>query len=139
MKSQKGITLISLTIYIITFAIVIGIIATISGYFYGNLKDSNVELDPISEYITFSTFFSKEVNTKNVESQCGDNYIVFINGENLVQYTFTNNSIYRNNIKICRDIDNCEFSQTVENGKQKITVIFKSGNYKNRQDYVIQN
>ena len=143
MKSQKGVTLISLTIYIIAFAIVIGIIATISGYFYGNLRDSNVELDPISEFITFNTFFSKEINTKNIESQCGENgeqkYIVFIKGESLVQYTFTKNAIFRNNIKICKNIDDCSFSQGVENGKQIINVLFKSGNYTKNQKYIIQN
>ncbi len=139
MKSQKGITLISLTIYLISFTIIVGIIASISGFFYGSLRDSNVELDPISEYITFNTFFSKEVNTKNIESQCGENYIVFINGDSLIQYTFKNNSIYRNNIKICKDVKECTFSQTAENGKQKITVLFKSGDYENEQIYVIQN
>ena len=36
MKSQKGVTLISLTIYVIVMAIVVGILSVITTFFYHN-------------------------------------------------------------------------------------------------------
>ena len=40
MKSEKGVTLISLIIYILAMSIVIGILARVSGTFYKNV-DTN--------------------------------------------------------------------------------------------------
>ena len=42
MKSQKGITLISLTIYVIVMAAVIGVVGIISTFFYSNMNDVKV-------------------------------------------------------------------------------------------------
>lgn len=63
MKSQKGITLISLTIYVIVMALVIGVIAILSTFFYSNMKDINQTVDPITEYTKFNSFFSDEVKS----------------------------------------------------------------------------
>ena len=51
MKKQNGVTLISLTIYVIALAIVIGILATISTSFYKNMDDVQTELSPLSELL----------------------------------------------------------------------------------------
>ena len=42
MKSQKGVTLISLTIYVIVMAIVVGILSVITTFFYHNTKDLEI-------------------------------------------------------------------------------------------------
>ena len=60
MKSQKGITLISLTIYVIVMAIVIGVIAIVTGVFFKSLQQSNFYTDPIAEYTAFNSFFQKK-------------------------------------------------------------------------------
>ena len=57
MKSEKGVTLISLTIYIIVMSIVVGIIAVISGIFFKNINDLE-ETNPLEEYTNFNTYFS---------------------------------------------------------------------------------
>ena len=134
MKSQKGVTLISLTIFVIVMAIVIGVMAIITTFFYKNIKDVNVDIDPITEYTTFNSYFSDEVNKNNIqvvkcdsqkdeEGNIIQNYILFSNG---VQYTFipNNKGIYKDKVKICRNIENCEFSETIENGKSTVTVKF---------------
>ena len=36
MKSQKGVTLISLTVYVIVLLVVVVTLSTISGYFFSN-------------------------------------------------------------------------------------------------------
>ena len=103
MKSEKGVTLISLTIYIIVMSIVVGIIAVISGIFFKNINDLE-ETNPLEEYTNFNTYFSNEVNKEGIKVLKYDSdYIIFDNG---VQYTFIqeNKGIYMNKVKICKDV-----------------------------------
>ena len=39
-------------------AIVIGVLAIITNFFYKNVKDVNVDIDPITQYTTFNSYFS---------------------------------------------------------------------------------
>lgn len=127
MKSQKGITLISLTIYVIVMAIVIGVIAIVTGVFFKSLQQSNFYTDPIAEYTAFNSYFSEEVNHSGLKIlNCEDNYVAFDNG---IVYTFSeeNQGIYRNQVKICKDIEECNFSEEIKNGKQVVEVRIKAG------------
>ena len=73
MKSQRGVTLVSLTVYVIVMAIVVGILATITTFFYKNVNDTNAEIDPLTEYTTFNSYFSDEINHPNIKiSKCGN-------------------------------------------------------------------
>ena len=145
MKEQKGVTLVSLTVYVIVMAIVIGVLATITTFFYKNIDETNAEIDPITEYTTFNSYFSDEVNHPNIKIvKCGSNednsqnYIIFSNG---VQYTFVpgNKGIYRNTVKICRNIEKCTFEEKIENGKSIVVVNFESGNTKKNTQYTLSN
>lgn len=143
MKTQKGITLISLTIYVITMAIVVAILATVTTFFYKNIKDVNIDIDPLTEFTTFNSFFSDEVNHSNLKvvkcetTDSKQNYIVFSNG---IQYTYVpeNKGIYRNKVKICRNIENCTFLEKIENGKSVITVKFKAGGETREIEYTLK-
>lgn len=144
MKSQKGITLISLTVYVIVMAIVVGVIAIISTFFYSNINDTNVDINPITEYTKFNSFFSDEINHTNIKildcgtTEDGQNYIVFDNG---VQYTYIpeNQGIYRNQVKIAKGISNCTFTRSVQNGKDVVEVVFEAGNRTRETTYTLKN
>lgn len=144
MKTQKGVTLISLTIYVIAMAFVVAILATVTTFFYKEVKDVNIDIDPITQFTTFNSFFADEVNDTSLKVvECGktdsnQNYIVFSNG---VQYTYVpeNNGIYRNKVKICRNIQNCTFSETIKNGKSVVEVKLKSGNEERTVSYTLKN
>lgn len=148
MKSQKGVTLVSLTVYVIVMAIVVGILATITTFFYKNVNDTNAEIDPITEYTTFNSYFSDEINHPNIKIvKCGNtqdekgnvqNYILFSNG---VQYTYVsaNHGIYRNEVKIARNIDRCTFEEKIENGKSIIMLHFESGSTNKDIEYTLSN
>lgn len=138
MKSQKGITLISLTIYVIVMAIVIGVIAIVTGVFFKSLQQSNFYTDPIAEYTAFNSFFSEEVNHPGLKIlNCEDNYVAFDNG---IVYTFSeeNQGIYRNQVKICKDIEECTFSETIKNGKQVVEVRIKAGSQDRTTTYTLK-
>ena len=69
--------------------------------------------------------------------ECKSNYVVFNNG---IQYTFVeeNKGIYRNKVKIARDIDFCTFSEQIKNGKQVINVNLKSGSQNRNTTYTLK-
>lgn len=144
MKSQKGITLISLTVYVIVMAIVVGVIAIISTFFYNNINDTNADINPITEYTKFNSFFSDEINHTNIKildcgtTEDGQNYIVFDNG---VQYTYIpeNQGIYRNQVKIANGISNCTFTRSIQNGKDIVEVVFEAGNRTRETTYTLKN
>lgn len=133
MKSQKGVTLISLTVYIIVMVIVVASIAVISTYFYTNRNTISNKINPMTEYTQFSSFFSEEVNHRNIKVlECKGNYIVFDNG---VQYTFVeeNKGIYRNKVKITSDVESCQFQYEIKNGKNVVTVKLRIGTAEARE------
>ena len=144
MKSQKGITLISLTIYVIVMAIVVGVIAIVSTFFYTNMNDSTQEIDPITEYTKFNSFFSDEVNHSNLKildcgtTDNGQNYKAFDNG---VQYTYIpeNQCIYRNQVKKAKGVTNCTFTRNIKNGKDIVEVVFEAGSRKRETTYTLKN
>ena len=122
MKSQKGITLISLTIYIIVMVIVVTVVALISNYMFKNMNSVSEAIDPLTEYIRFNSFFTDEVNTTGIKIlDCQDDYILF---DNNVQYTFVeaNEAIYLNKAKIAKNVTNCTFSVSENDGKKQINV-----------------
>lgn len=132
MKSNKGITMISLITYIIGLTIVTALIATLTTSFYKNINVSDVNSDT-TQYTKFSSIFSEEINNKdNYVIDCkpitnGVSYIIFSSGN---QYTFDEKSkaIYKNNLKICENVDMCEFSYLFIDSKYKIKVNFKTSN-----------
>lgn len=139
MKSEKGVTLISVTIYVIVMAMVVGIMAVISTFFYSNVNDINEVIDPITEFTKLNSYLSEEVNHSNIKIlECKDNYIVFDNG---VQYTFVaeNKGIYRNQVKIAQGVTACSFSETIKNGKNVVEVKVKMGDKERNTTYTLKN
>lgn len=132
MKSNKGVTLTSLIIYVIGMTIMVSIIATLTSFFYKNIDIGDINSNT-TQYTKFTSILSEEVNKKNnsvIDCQSltdGVSYIVFSSGN---QYTFNqeSKSVYRNNVKICDNIDTCDFSYTYIDSKYKIKVSFITAN-----------
>ena len=62
MKTEKGVTLISVLVYVIAMVIVIAVISALTGYFYSNV-DINTESQDISkQYTKFNSFFTEDIN-----------------------------------------------------------------------------
>ena len=123
MKNNRGITLTSVIIYVIGLIVVVGTISTITTYFYKNIKVDEINDDSNTQYTQFSSVFLKEINKegnyvvetkteKDENNNITSSYIIFGTGN---QYTFlsSNHSIYKNKVKICENIENCEFSSSL--------------------------
>lgn len=145
MKQNRGITLISLMIYIIGMLIVIGIISTLTSFFYKNIDISNIQENVTGQYTKFSSIFAYEINKENnkvIECKILDengfkiSYIIFSSGN---QYTFKkeNNAIYKNEIKVCENVEDCDFSYIYVDSKYKIKVNFKTSNIDMTNDNAI--
>ena len=57
MKEQKGITLVSLIIYIVVMIIVIAVMGTIVKQFYENTNEVQQDTEDILEFNKFNTYF----------------------------------------------------------------------------------
>lgn len=139
MKSQKGVTLVSLTIYIIAMTLMVALVSLISNYFYSNTKSVSNTVDPLVEYTKISSILTQEINHSNIKVlECKEDYIVFDNG---IQYSFVkeNKGIYKNMVKIGRNIENCRFEHVIKQGKDVINVKIKIGNEPEKSvDYILK-
>ena len=121
MRTDKGLTLISVTIYIIVMLMIVAIITVLTSYFYKNIDIRSTNQNLNQQYTKFNSYFIKEVNTKgnkvidiqspiplkeDIDTQKNtdkQNYIMFSSGN---QYTYIpeNKGIYMNKVKIAQNI-----------------------------------
>ncbi len=145
MKSQRGITLASLAIYIVLIFIVLGILAVVRSNFQSGVKEINDEGTEISEINNFNMYFLQEVKKQgnkvfNINSD--NKEISFITGITF-KYNATDKIIYMQessnvSIKIANNIANCKFDELLENGKKIIRVTIKTENSEEKTiDYVL--
>lgn len=122
MNSNKGVTTTSLIIYVIAMLLVIGIIASITSFFYTNVI--NLE-DNASEITKFNMYFLQETKKdRNEVININTNSITFSSGNT---FTFQDNSIYFNNSKICENVKNLAFTIEKINNKDVINVLITIG------------
>lgn len=125
MKSQRGITLTSLAIYIVLIFVVLAILATVTLNFQSGVKEITKEGTEIAEINKFNMYFLQEVKKQGNEiDKITNDEILFATGN---KYTFKyDNNIYLNDsIKIAENIEKCIFSNNLENGRNIIKVTIK--------------
>ena len=141
MKDQKGITLISLIIYVILITLVVAGVSLLTSSFYKNVREFDNESDNVVSYTKFNMHFLNDIKEdKILIDEYQDNYIILVNEKDLgdvsIQYSIQNGALYRNKVKICDDIQDGKFSVDLPN--DTITVYLKIGNYEKTTTYVIE-
>lgn len=111
MKSEKGITLTSLIIYIVLLLFVIGILSTISEYFHLNTSYIMEMGKYVSEFDKFNMYFIEDVKNNSELYDITSDKIIFSDG---TIYTYSEGCIYRNKVEICSNIHTCVFTQKDE-------------------------
>lgn len=111
MKSEKGITLTYLIIYIILLILVVSTLSIVSTHFYSNTKYLMDNGKYVSEFDKFNMYFIEDVKNNKETYSVDANKIVFEDG---TVYTYSEKSIYRNKVELCRNIENCIFSKLEE-------------------------
>ena len=154
MKSEKGITLVSLIIYVIAMLITVTIMTIVTSYFYQNVDVSAEKYTYFSEFTKFESYFSEETtkqgnriveinpeNTQenpNAQKNSEQVYLTLSSGN---QYTYIkqNKAIYQNNVKITSGVEDCSITQNIENGKQTITITMKIQDKTRNMKFTLQN
>lgn len=139
MKSQRGITLASLAIYLVLIFTVLAILAAITSNMQIGVIDSGKNGTGYIEINKFNLYFLDDIKKQQNEiDTITENEILFTSGN---KYTYNSNkkTIYLNDkIKIARDIETCEFANLEENEKTIIRVTIKQKNSQEKTiDYVL--
>ncbi len=150
MKSERGVTLIILCIYVIVFSIIIVLLANLSNYIYNNLDNINDSSIDLSEFNKFNMYFIEDVKSNKqalVQNLADDNnnefiQIAFADGD-IYTYTIGDNSIYKNNQKIATSIKDFKAEGFKKDEKMYIEITIKLGtedeaNYSKTIDYVLK-
>ena len=143
MKSNKGITLTSLVVYVVGMTIIFAIIANITIYFRQNIRtientsDNSVQFTRLNEYLVNDI---KEDVKIIIEE---DNKLILneSNGD-IIIYTILEDGIYRNKVKICNNIEEATFTKDIIYDKTKLKVYIKIGEketFEKTMEYTIKN
>ena len=99
-KSNKGITLTSLVIYVIVLMIVIGLMSNFSGYFYKNTNNITIKENYEEQYTKFLAYITKDINSDQLNfvktgTDSEKKYLIFIFKDGSQhQYVYSNESVY---------------------------------------------
>ena len=63
MKTEKGITLAILAIYVVFFSVLISLLTALSSYIYNNIGYVNDNSVDVSEFNKFNRYFIEDVKT----------------------------------------------------------------------------
>lgn len=129
MRDSKGVTLISVIIYLIGITLLIALVSTLTNFIYTDISIINNSSQNLNEYIKFNMFFLEDIKEKGnsvykIENQYSEDTVgeeqtqeiistklIFTNGN---QYTFIDEAIYKNNVKICENITNVEWTAQID-------------------------
>ena len=136
MKSQKGVTLVALVIYIIVFTIVISILSVISSFFFSNVNFVKEQANYAPEFNKFNMFFIQDVKNNKIEFADGTRY----------DFNSDQKAIYRNGKAIAKNIQVAVFKPstvTIRNTTKNIVnvniAIGKAGSLFTKDiDYVLK-
>lgn len=114
MKSEKGITLMSLIIYMVVMSLVLSMLALVSDMFFSNTNYLTEDSKYMGQYNKFNMYFIEDVKNNKDITSLTDTQIVFKDATTYTYMANPDNSIYRNKVKICSNITYCKFTQMNE-------------------------
>ena len=121
MKSQKGITIATLSVYVAAMTIIIAIISVILSFYNKNIITMNDIGDINLELNKFTTKMIQETNEPgNLITNLATIRITFKSGNT---YTFQDNRIYQNTVEVANNVK--EFTAKLEtDGEKQILRIY---------------
>lgn len=141
MKSEKGVTLTSLVVYIAVLTIVLGTLTLISTFFFNNVNEIKNQEKHAPEFNKFAMFFIQDVKNNRTATVNGET-ITFQDG-NIYTYNRQERQIYRNDTVIAREVKNISYTQsnyTVENTTKNIIQVDISigENFNKQMEFVLR-
>ena len=137
MKSQKGVTLLSLIMYVVAMFIVIEIVATITTFFYSSTESLTESTESLGEFNKFNLEIVREIKQDGSTIKSIDRNgkrIVFSSGN---IFLFDNKGIYKNKVKICSNVNSCLFKKITDNEKDILVVYFETDSFAKTIEYTL--
>lgn len=129
MKNEKGITLVTLSVYIIGITIIIAIVALITNFFNKNIINMEDNAKYAADFSKFNLAFVDEVKKYGNEiTEYSEDSITFSSGNT---YKFEDGKIYKNKIVLVDNVNECSFIRDSYETKQTIWVYIEIGNETN--------
>ena len=123
MKSEKGITLTSLVIYVIGITIIFAVVANLTIYFNKNSRTIEYTTNNSAQITRLNQYLINDTKKENAQiTEANENIIIIqANGETN-KYTYDKNSkgIYRNKVKIANDVQSLEIKKDIIYDKTKL-------------------
>ena len=123
MKSEKGITLTSLVIYVIGITIIFAVVANLTIYFNKNSRTIEYTTNNSEQITRLNQYLINDTKKENAQiTEANENIIIIqANGET-IKYTYDKNSkgIYRNKVKIANDVQSLEIKKDIIYDKTKL-------------------
>lgn len=151
MKSERGVTLTSLIIYVIAMLITVTIITIVTSYFYKNVDITTEKYTYFSEFTSFESNFSEETMRQrnrvleispegSADQAVAPQIYLYLASGNQYTYVRANKAIYKNNVKIVSGVeDDFSIKETIENGKPTLTINISIQDKTRTMKYTFQN
>ena len=120
MRSQKGVTMIGLIVYVASFLLIASVIGGVTSFFYGNSKLMSQEIYSSADFNKLNLYFIRESEIKGNRFKSA---VEFSNGD-IFTCDLDNKNLYYNNICICQDVQSFEVKEPKDPsyGKQVLSV-----------------
>lgn len=155
MKSQKGVTMMGLVIYVISFLLVTVLVGSITTFFYSNIDILDTSIGSNSQYNKFNLYLLKECKKQNNElfawsgnisrlSETPEEERTFITFKNTADetknsfiYDEDNQNLYYNSIKLCDKVEDFQVKVDEATGKTVLNVFIKIDGTTFTTEYVV--
>lgn len=152
MKSEQGITIIALIVYIIIMTFVVAGVSSITSTLYGNVNEMDKTSEGAVLAAKFNMYMINDIKSKNVQIVSGGTdtnqvQIAFTNKNGkteTVKYSFQNKALYRSSssegqetkVKICDNVKDAKM--TKDDANNTITVTLLINNYEKTTVYALE-
>ena len=137
--------MVSLSIYVIAFIIILGIIGSVTIFVNKNTQDINMTVGASSEYNKFNLYmleYTKNGYSCTIGTENGNQYAIFTDSDNNSdKFIKLGNILYFNKIKLCENVDEFELAiddGTAQNGKSVLKTKINISGTVYTTDYVIE-
>jgi archaellum component FlaG (FlaF/FlaG flagellin family) len=123
MKSEKGITLTSLVIYVIGITIIFAVVANLTIYFNKNSRTIEYTTNNSAQITRLNQYLINDTKKENAQiTEANENIITIQTNGETIKYTYDKNSkgIYRNKVKIANDVQGFKVNKEIIYDKTKL-------------------
>lgn len=142
MKKEKGVTLISLIVYVILMTFVVAGISAITTTFYTNVNDMDKSSESSVSFSKFNMYFINDIKSENVRivDSTSTSVVLSFKGNNGAQQTVTykaqGDGLYRDKVKIFNKLKDIKIDANETSGI--VTVYLKINDYEKTTAYKLE-